>query len=111
MDTKLVAKLAQTHNEIEKIDQQIINATVALQERKAKLLETDQKVRDAIKEAMEKTGTKAFENDYVKITYVAATVRKGIDTAQLKADAPGIYDKYLKETPVKASVRIKVLDK
>ena len=61
-------------------------------------------VRQAIMNAMEQNGIKKFENDDVEITYVAATTKKGVDTKALKEQ--GIYDLFVKETPVKASVRV-----
>jgi uncharacterized cupin superfamily protein len=62
----------------------------------------------AIQEAMEANGVKKFENDYIAITYVEPTSRVSLDTKQLKEDEFDLYLKYAKESPVKASVRIKV---
>ena len=47
---------------------------------------------------------KSFENDFLKITYKAPTTRKSVDTKALKDE--GLYDLYLKETPVKSSVTV-----
>lgn len=107
MDTKLVNKLVTTQTEIAEIEAKVMAATADLQTRLATLREQDGEVRAAIKEAMEENNVKKFESDTLTITYIAPTVRKGLDTALLKVEAPGIYDKYLKETPVAASVRIK----
>ena len=56
--------------------------------------------------AMEEQGVKSFENDKIKITYVAPVTRKGIDTTRLKKEHPEIAEEYQKETTTKASVRI-----
>jgi predicted phage-related endonuclease len=108
MDTKLVNQFTANTNEIEKVQAQIVKATVQLQTKLKTLQEKDQAVRAAMKEAMIKNNVKKYENDLVSITLVSASTRKSLDSARLKEEAPGIYDKYLKETEVAASVRIKV---
>ena len=52
----------------------------------------------------ENNDIKSFENDFVKITYKAPSTRKSVDTAELKAQ--GLYDMFLKESPVKSSVML-----
>lgn len=59
-------------------------------------------VKNAMLHAMEENGIKGFENDLMKITYKAPSVRKSVDTKRLKDE--GLYDLYLKESPVKSSV-------
>ena len=63
-----------------------------------------EKFKEALKQAMEANNIKKFENDDVAVTYVAPTVRKGVDTNALKEQ--GLYDSFIKETPVKASVKV-----
>lgn len=65
-----------------------------------------QEMRVALLNEMEKNGVKTFENDNIKITYVAPSVRKNIDSSRLKKEEPIIYEKYLKDTNVKASLKI-----
>lgn len=59
-------------------------------------------LKNAMLQAMEENGIKSFENDFMKITYKAQTVRKSVDTARLKEER--LYDLYLKESVVKPSV-------
>lgn len=106
MDTKLVKKLDNTQSEIAKIQAQIIEATVPLQNKLVTLKEQDKKVREAILEAMKKNNVKSFESDRVKITYIAPTKRKGFDAKRLESDDPKLYAKYVKYTDVKDSIRI-----
>lgn len=61
-------------------------------------------IKQAIQKAMEDNGIKSFENDDVKITYIAPSQRVSVDTAKLKEE--GIYDYYTKTSEVKASVRL-----
>lgn len=62
---------------------------------------------EQIKVQMEQRGIKKFENDFISITYIEPTTRDTFDSKGLKADNPELYAKYLKESDVKSSVRIK----
>ena len=67
-------------------------------------------LKNAILAEMEDKGIIKIDNDFLTITYVAASDRETLDTKMLRADLPEIFDDYVKITPVKASVRIKVKD-
>lgn len=75
---------------------------------KKALDESSKKMRESVKEAMEKYGIKKFSNDVLDVTYVAETTKNTIDSKALKADMPDIAKKYSKVSSVAASVRIKV---
>ena len=55
-------------------------------------------------EYMKANDIKSFENEYYKITLTQATTKKVVDTDKMKKE--GIYQSYLKESPVSESVRI-----
>ena len=78
-------------------------------EKLAKSLKAKQ---DAIKaellKVMEDNNIIKFENEDLLINYIAPTQRETFDSKQLKADNPDLYDLYVKLSPVKASVRIKL---
>lgn len=76
------------------------------EERKKKAEEDAKELRNALLEAMEKGAVKTFENDNIRITYVAPSTRSTIDSARLKKDLPEIAEKYQKQTSVKASLKI-----
>ena len=63
-------------------------------------------LRAALMQAMEANGVTSFENENIKITYVAPTTRTAIDSAKLKKELPEIAEKYTKTSNVKASLRI-----
>lgn len=73
-----------------------------------------EKQRDALKEGllkeMESRGLKSIEKNGCRITYIAATRKKTIDTTRLKQEQPNIYEQYLKEADVKASIKITLKD-
>lgn len=78
-------------------------------EKLAKSLKAKQ---DAIKaellKVMEDNNIIKFESDEIVVNYIAATTRESFDSKQLKADNPDLYDLYVKLSPVKASIKIKV---
>ena len=63
-------------------------------------------VRQAIIRSMEENNIKSFENENIKITYVAPIKKLVIDSAKLKKEKPEIVKDYSKESEVKASIRI-----
>lgn len=65
-----------------------------------------QELRAALMQAMEQNGVTSFENENIKVTYVAATTRTAIDSAKLKKELPEIAEQYTKKSNVKASLRI-----
>lgn len=102
-------------NEIIKIENgtPILNPTVAshiaqfeknIKELKAK----EDKLKKSILEAMEKSNVVKVDTDMLAITYIAPTDRETLDSKSLRADNPTLYDEYIKMTPVKSSIRIKL---
>lgn len=87
---------------------EVIKAITDLMTQKKQLEEQEKKMREKLQQTMEQCGVKAFENEYVKFTYVAPTERKSIDTTKLKKEHPEIAEAYQKVTKVKASVKIEV---
>jgi hypothetical protein len=63
-------------------------------------------IRCAIISGMEKASVYSFENDRMKVTYIAPSTRTTIDSAKLKAEKPDIYKAYSKTTPTKAGLRV-----
>lgn len=76
------------------------------EDQKKQAEERAKKLRENLLEAMEKDAIKTFENDAIRITYVAPQTRSTIDSARLKKELPEIAEQYSKETSVKASLKI-----
>lgn len=70
--------------------------------------EAEEKLKQTIIEEMEAKGLIKLESDELTITYVAPTYSERFDSKALKADDEVLYNKYIKLSPVKSSVRIKV---
>lgn len=108
MDETLTKELKTVSDDILAVQSQITKAVAAFQDNLTTLQQRDKELREAIKQSMENNGVKKFEDDFVVLTYVAPTTRKSIDTAALKEELPEIYENYSKESPVAASLRIKM---
>ncbi len=59
-------------------------------------------------EAMEQNGVVKIDTPELQISYVAPTESERFDSKALKEVSPELYDQFVKFTPVKASIRIKV---
>lgn len=75
---------------------------------KKQLDEQEKLLKQKLVEAMETYGVKIFENEQIKMTYVAPTTRSTLDSARLKKDHPDIAEQYTKVSEVSASVRVTV---
>ena len=80
-------------------------------ERQMKLIkEQEDALKEAIKAEMEARGILKVEDttNGMTISYIAPTTRETFDSKKFKADNPDMYDEYVKLTPVKSSIRIKL---
>lgn len=73
---------------------------------KKRLDDQEKELKAKLTKAMETFGVKSFENDLIKMTYVAPTTRSTIDGTRLKKDHPDIAEQYTKVSDVSASVRV-----
>lgn len=73
---------------------------------KKQIDEQEKELKATLVKAMEACGVKSFENDIIKMTYVAPTTRSSIDSVRLKKDHPDIVAEYSKVSDVSASVRV-----
>lgn len=112
IDNDLIKGLQTTSKQISELElaiQEKIASTVGdMQTQLQSLKDKDQKMRLSIKKAMEDSGIKKFDSEYLSVTYVAPTTRKGFDSAWFKKEQSDIYGKYEKVSDVSASVRITI---
>lgn len=72
------------------------------------LKEQEESLKTAILAEMESKKIKQIETDEMTITYVAGFDKETFQTKEFKKDYPDEYDNYVKMSPVKASIRIKL---
>ncbi len=97
-------ELVKVENGIIEVANDVILELNEFQKQKEVMELKEKKIKQAILDAMEKNEIKSFENDLVKITYIEPTTRKTVDSKALKEQ--GLYDMFLKESKVKASVKM-----
>ena len=86
----------------------VIQSIADIAKQKKALEEQDKEMRKQLEKAMDQFEIKSFENDLIKITYVAPTVKTSVDSAKLKKKYPEIFNECSKNSEVKGSVRITV---
>ena len=84
----------------------IVDVETQLKELKAK----QEEIKEAAMRAMVKAGIYSWKGEKLSITRKTASTRKTFDKEAFEKDYPGVYDKYIKETPVAESLLIKIKD-
>ena len=72
------------------------------------LKEKEEELKQAILNEMENKNILKVETDYLVINYIAPFDREDLDKKRFREDHQDIYDEYVKMTPVKSSIRIKL---
>ncbi|MBQ4244579.1 MAG: hypothetical protein II702_06670 [Clostridia bacterium] len=80
----------------------------ALEAAEAEIKAAKEQLREKLLSEMERKGIVKIENPELTVYYIAAGDRETFDSKALKKDDPGLYDRYARLTPYKASLRIKV---
>lgn len=90
------------------LQQEAIKMLVAKEKQMKKIKDEYEAIKNSLLEAMEQNNIIKIDTDTILINYVAPTQSERFDSKQFREDMPDLYDEYVKFTPVKASVRIKV---
>ena len=64
-------------------------------------------LKEVLYNEMKERGITSYKDDFVSISIVAPSVRKLVDSEKLQSEYPDIYEKVLKESVSKESLRIK----
>lgn len=73
-----------------------------------RLKEQEDELKQAILAEMEAKNIIKLETDELAINYIATTDRETFDSKAFRSEHADLYDQYVKLTPVKASIRVKV---
>ena len=84
------------------------NKFIELEKMSKAIDEEKKKWRQAILEEMEQKNIVKLESDELTIKYKAPTYSEKFDSAALKKDDEALYNKYIKISPVKSSLLVKV---
>lgn len=85
------------------------SAKIAEFEKTVKLIKAQEdELKAAIMDEMKANNIIKLETPDLIINYIEPSYRETFQTAGFRADYPALYDEYVKISPVKASIRIKV---
>mgnify|MGYP003303975891 CR=1 FL=1 len=73
---------------------------------KKQMDEQEKQLKEQLVKAMEFYGIKAFENEVIKMTYVAPTIKTTVDSKALKKDHPDLFAQYTKSSNISAYVKV-----
>jgi predicted phage-related endonuclease len=74
------------------------------------LKKQEDEIKKAILEEMENKNILKIDTDEVSISYIASSDRETFDTKKFREEHSDLYDEFVKFTPVKSSIRVKVKD-
>lgn len=84
---------------------QVSNITAQRKE----LARQEKEIKDSLEKAMAENGIKSIDNEYIRITHVAASETISIDMKVMEQKEPDLYEELLEDYPVK-KVDMKVLE-
>lgn len=90
------------------LDYEVQEKIAAFEKAAKNIKQAEDELKAAILAEMEAKGIAKIDSDVLAISYVAPTDRETLNSKQLRADLPDIYDEYIEIKPVKSSIRIKV---
>lgn len=105
-----MTELIKVENGISVLDAET-SRKIAEFERQIKAIEEQEKaLKEAIKTEMEQRGIIKLEDEVngLNITYIGETMKETFNSKQFREDNPDMYDEYVKLSPCKAYIKIKV---
>lgn len=100
--------LIKIENDVALLEPEVIKSIVTFEKAMKEIKEEEDKLKQRILEEMESKNIIKIDTEELLINYIAPTERETLDSKKLKAEHQDIYDEYIKMTPVKSSIRLKV---
>lgn len=72
------------------------------------LKEKEELIKQVVLEEMERKNILKLEDNSLMINYIAPSNREAFDSRKFKQEHQDLYDEYIKISPVKSSIRIKI---
>ena len=86
----------------------VVNQTLEKYQRLVKQAENEfNALKDVLYNEMKAKGITSYKDDTITISIVASSTKKIVDSKLLKEEYPDVYDKVLKDSTTKESIRIK----
>lgn len=107
--TKLENDKSNIQQELDKFKQShldIFNEYQAILDKIAKVSDQQTLLKEELTESLENSGLKRISNNKYNVTFVSATIKTTFDRKKFEAKYPVLCKQFLKESPVKAYVKI-----
>lgn len=101
-------ELIKVENDIALLNDETSKKIAEIEAALKEIKEKEDELKQAILNEMESKGIIKLETDDLIINYIAPTDRETFDSKTFKTYHQDLYDEYVKMTPVKSSVRIKL---
>ena len=101
-------ELIKVNGEVAVLDVETANKIAEFERKVKEIKAAEEKLKKLILKEMTDKNVIKLETDALNLTRVAPTTRESLDTKALKEELPEIYDTYVKISPVKASIRIRL---
>lgn len=101
-------ELIKVENEIGILDTEVSKKVAEFEKAIKEIKEKEEELKQNILTEMENKNILKLETDDLMITYIAPAERETFDNKRFREDNPDLYDEYVKFSPVKSSIRVKV---
>lgn len=103
-------ELIKIENEMSILDIEISNKIAEFERQMKEIKKQEDELKQNILKEMEEKGILSLRDEVngLLISYIAPTERETLDSKRLREEQPDVYDEYIKFTPVKSSIRIKI---
>ena len=101
-------ELIKIENEIAVLDGETSLKIAEFERAIKELKDKEDELKQSILNEMESKNIIKLETDDLMINYIAPSERETLDSKRLREEQPDLYDEYVKFSPVKSSIRLKV---
>lgn len=101
-------KLIKVEDQVAVLSEEVSNQIAEFERQVKEIKKQQDELKLSILNEMEANNIIKLETDDLIISYVAPTDRETFDSKTFKEEHSDLYDEYVKMTPVKSSIRIKL---
>ena len=104
MENKIIIRNEDKYMLTSDVSKKIAEIEIKMKELKSK----EEELKQMILKEMEEKNLLKLDAEELSISYIAPSERETFDSKALKEELPDVYDNYIKFSPVKSSIRIKL---
>lgn len=101
-------ELIKVENEIGILDTEVSKKVAEFEKAIKEIKKKEEELKQNILSEMESKNILKLETDDLTITYIAPAEREAFDSKKFREENSDLYDEYVKFSPVKSSIRVKV---